>query len=193
LSSAGNGAFNQGPPGIKRSVAVQPLRNITSFPKAYEEQDHLAGLRQEWTLRVAILSMLLAVTLPASAQEDQIRYGNIEGIWVTAEDIFEAAPQPSISDCDLINSELTLTIDGRSIHGKNFTCSVKHAQIRNQAEILSYANCTIGEDSILRKYIFSLRDDMLHVALTEIDSGGQKEVLSFSESIYRRARCENTR
>jgi hypothetical protein len=143
-------------------------------------------------LRVAILSMLIAVALPVLAQEERIRYGNIEGIWVEVEDIFDAAPPPT-SDCDLINSEQTLTIDGRSIHGKGFTCSVKHAQIYNQTDVLSYANCSIGEDSILRKYIFSPRDDVLHVALTEIDPGEQKEVLSYSESIYRRARCENAR
>ena len=144
-------------------------------------------------MRVAILSMLFAVALPASAQEERIRYGTVEGIWVAAEDIFDAAPQPSVSDCDLIDSEETLTIDGRSIHGKGFTCSVKHAQIHNQTDVLSYANCSIGEDSILRKYIFSPRDDVLHVALTEFDPGEQKEVLSHSESIYRRARCENAR
>ena len=142
-------------------------------------------------MRIAILSMLLAVALPASAQEDQIRYGKIEGVWVAAEDIFDIVPQPSMSDCDLINDERTLTIDGRSIHGKNFTCSVKNPQIYNQTEILSYANCTIGADSILRKYSFSLRDDVLHVTLTELDPGKHKEVLSSSESVYRRARCEN--
>jgi hypothetical protein len=138
--------------------------------------------------------MLFALALPASAQEDHIRYANIEGIWVAAdEDIFDAPPRPVISDCDVIDSEQTLTIDGRSIHGKNFTCSVKHAQIHNQADILAYANCTIHEDSILRKYIFSLRDDILHVSMTEIDPGEQKGVLSFTESIYRRAQCENAR
>lgn len=138
--------------------------------------------------------MLLAIAFPASAQEDRIRYKDVEGVWTPMEDIFDRPPDTPASDCDLVAKELTLTIDGRAIYGKDFTCAVKYARAYDyQTKVLAYANCSIAGQSILRKYVLSRRDNVLHVALTEIDPGERKEVLSFTESIYRRVRCDTAR
>lgn len=146
------------------------------------------------TLRIAILFMLLVMALPASAQELRIRYKDVEGVWAPMEDIFDRPPDSPTSDCDLIAKELTLTIDDRAIYGKDFTCAVKHARVFDfQTKVLAYANCTIAGQSILRKYVLSRSDNVLHVALTEIDPGERKEVLSQTESIYRKVRCDTAR
>jgi hypothetical protein len=140
-------------------------------------------------MRAAFLSALLfASILHASAQESTIGYKDIEGIWVRAFEGFDAQIA-GMSDCDLIKDEQTLTIDGRSIHGKGFDCAIKTVKVYYQTKVFAYANCSINGDSVLRRYAFSMHDNLLYAELTDFSPGEPREELASSEIVYRRAKC----
>jgi hypothetical protein len=137
---------------------------------------------------LVVFIALLVSNLACQAQDNKIRYKDIEGTWILAGD----APSNPSEDCAAVNDGVALVIDGKSIRGQEFDCTIQRGRFHDRSTIILRADCGAEGDEVIRKYAFSLRAGLLQEDLKEYRRNDPRKKESYSRNTYRRAVCSNS-